>query len=154
MRQLLENSLVLDRYRVLWRVDQKRLIESYIARDESSEAFGSLVLIKRFLHDLGDQQSPLAQALFDELGALTELRHSGVVSLLEYGVPERCLVTASPYVPGVDLGTLCEHLLREKQAFPPRLALNNARPVLDTLHYCHTRSRPSEHPRHTLTAIA
>jgi serine/threonine protein kinase len=154
MRQLLENSLVLDRYRVLWRVDQKRLIESYIARDESSEAFGSLVLVKRFLHDLGDQQSPTAQALFDELGALTDLRHSGVVSLLEYGVPDRCLVTASPYVPGVDLGTLCEHLLREKQAFPPRLALYIARRLLDTLHYCHTRPRPCVHGRLTLSAIA
>jgi serine/threonine protein kinase len=150
----LENSLVLGRYRVLWLVDQKKLVRSYIARDQSSEAFGSPVLIKQFLHDLGDQQSAPVRALFDELGALTDLRHSGVVSLLEFGMVDKCLVTAAAYLPGVDLQVLCEHFSREKQPFPPRLAIYIARRVLDTLHYCHTRaSRPYLHGRITLRSI-
>jgi serine/threonine protein kinase len=150
----LENSLVLGRYRVLWLVDQKKKVRSYIARDQSSEAFGSPVLIKQYLHDLGDQESPPVRALCDELGALTELRHSGVVSLLEYGMVDQGLVTAAAYLPGVDLHVLCEHFSREKVPFPPRLAIYIARRVLDTLHYCHTRaSRPYLHGRITLSSI-
>ena len=75
----LENSLVLGRYRVLWLVDQKKLSRSYIARDESEEAFGAPIVIKQFMHDLGDQDAPAMHALRDEMTALGHLRPLGVI---------------------------------------------------------------------------
>ncbi|MEO8178918.1 MAG: protein kinase [Deltaproteobacteria bacterium] len=150
----LENSLVLGRYRVLWLVDQKKLAKSYIARDESEDCFGTPVMIKQFLHDLGDLESPLVHALHDEMGALTHLRHTGVVSLLQYGVVEDQLITASAHLPGASLAQLCEHFDRKQRPFPPHLAIYIVRRLLQTLHHCHTReARGFVHGRITLGCI-
>lgn len=150
----LENSLVLGRYRVLWLVDQKKLAKSYIARDESEDTFGTPVLIKQFLHDLGDQESPLVHALRDELAALTHLRHTGVVSLLNYAVVEDRLITASAHLPGANLAQLCEHFDSKQRPFPPHLAIYIVRRLLQTLHHCHTREvRSFVHGRITLGCI-
>jgi len=150
----LENSLVLGRYRVLWLVDQKKLAKTYIARDEAEDAFGTPVLVKQFLHDLGDQESPGVRTLFDELTTLTHLRHTGVVSLLNYGVVEDHLVTASSHLPGAALPQLCEHFARRQRPFPPHLAIYVVRRLLQTLHHCHTRdSRSFVHGRITLGCI-
>jgi serine/threonine protein kinase len=150
----LENSLVLGRYRVLWLVDQKKLAKSYIARDESDDAFGAPVVIKQFMHDLGDLESPLVHALRDEMGALTHLRHTGVVSLLNYALVEDRLVTASAHLPGASLAQLCEYFGRKQRPFPPHLAIYIVRRLLQTLHHCHTReARGFVHGRITLGCI-
>ncbi len=150
----LENSLVLGRYRVLWLLDQKKLSRSYIARDESAEAFGSPVLIKQFMHDLGDQDAPAMHALRDEMSALSHLRHAGVVSLLDYGVLGERLVTASAHAPGASLSVLCEYFARRQRPFPPHLAVYVVRRLLQTLHHCHTReARSFVHGRITLGCI-
>src|SRR5690606_26821189 len=78
----LENSLVLGRYRVLWSVESKKLLETYIARDEHRDGLGTPVLVKHYKHDLGDKDSPPATALFAELSRLTHVRQPGVISLL------------------------------------------------------------------------
>jgi serine/threonine protein kinase len=150
----LENSLILGRYRALWLVDQKKLAKSYIARDESDDSYGTPVLIRQYMHDLGDQESPLVHALRDEMGALMHLRHTGVVSLLNYGVVDDRLVTASAHLPGVSLGQLCEHFSSRQRPFPPHLAIYIVRRLLQSLHHCHTReARSFVHGRITLACI-
>lgn len=150
----LENSLVLGRYRVLWLVDQKKLSRSYIARDESEETFGAPVLIKQFMHDLGDQDAPAMHTLRDEMTALSHLRHAGIVSLLDYGVVGDRLVTASAHSPGANLSLLCEYFARKQRPFPPHLAVYVVRRLLQTLHHCHTREpRSFVHGRITLGCI-
>lgn len=150
----LENSLVLGRYRVLWQVEQKKLIKSYIARDEHQEGSGAPVLIKHYMHDLGDADSPGMGALFAELNALMHLRHSGVVPLLGYGTLEHCLVTASAHTPGIELPQLCDQLARRQKPFPEHLAVFIVRRLLQTLSYCHTREGGSFiHGRITLGCI-
>ena len=150
----LENTLVLGRYRVLWPLEHKKLIKTYIARDEHRDGFGTPVLVKQYLHDLGDRESPGVGALLEELTALTHLRHSGVVSLLDYGLVSHCLVTAYVHLPGVDLSQLCDHFGRQQKAFPAHLAVYMVRRLLKTLHYCHTYgSRSFVHGRITLGCI-
>jgi serine/threonine protein kinase len=135
----LENSLVLGRYRVLWTAESKKLIKTYIARDEHRDGLGTPVLIKHYLHDLGDKDSPPATALFSELSRLTHVRHPGVVSLLDYGTVGQCLVTAHAHVPGMPLTQLCDVYGKHSDQFPPHLAIYIARRLLDTLHQCHNR---------------
>ena len=142
----LENSLILGRYRVLWPLESKKLIQTYIARDEHRDGLGTPVLVKQYLHDLGDKESSVATALFEELSRLTHVRHPGVVSLLDYGNVEQTLVTAYEHLPGMDLGQLCEVFAKRQEPFPPRLAVYIARRLLDTLHHCHTR--PGDNFRH------
>jgi serine/threonine protein kinase len=142
----LENSLVLGRYRVLWPLDSKKLTKTYIARDEHRDGLGTPVLVKHYLHDLGDKDSALATSLFAELGRLTQLRHPGVVSLLDYGTVEQYLVTAHHHLPGMDLTQLCDLFGKKHEQFPPHLAVYIARRLLDTLQHCHTR--PGDNFRH------
>ncbi|MEY2937366.1 MAG: hypothetical protein RL033_8115 [Pseudomonadota bacterium] len=150
----LENSLVLGRYRVLWLVDQKKLSKSYLARDESEEAFGAPVVVKQFMYDLGDQDAPAMHSLRDEMSALSHLRHAGVVSLLDYGVVDDRLVTASVHTPGASLSVLCEYFSRRQRPFPPHLAVYVVRRLLQSLHHCHTREpRSFVHGRITLGGI-
>src|SRR5688572_28887067 len=150
----LENSLVLGRYRVLWLLDSKKLIRTYIARDEHRDGLGTPVLVKHYLHDLGDKESAAASALFEEMGRLTHMRHPGVVSLLDYGTVEQSLVTAHEHLPGMDLNQLCEAFAKKHEQFPPRLAIFIARRLLDTLQNCHTRQAESfRHGRLTLGCV-
>ena len=149
----LEDSLVLGRYRVLWPLDSRKLIRTYIARDEHRDGLGTPVLIKHHVHDLGDRESALMAALLVELGRLTHLRHSGVVSLLDYGTPEQGLITAHDHQPGMSLSQLCDIFDKKHEAFPPHLAIFIARSLLDTLQYCHTRSDGFMHGRITLGCI-
>lgn len=135
----LENSLILGRYRVLWTVESKKLIKTYIARDEHRDGLGTPVLVKHYLHDLGDKDSQPATALFAELSRLTHIRHPGVVSLLDYGTVGQCLVTAHAHMPGMPLTQLCEVYGKHSDQFPPHLAVYIVRRLLDTLHQCHTR---------------
>jgi serine/threonine protein kinase len=135
----LENSLVLGRYRVLWTVESKKLIKTYIARDEHRDGLGTPVLVKHYLHDLGDKDSQPATALFAELSRLTHVRHPGVVSLLDYGTVGQCLVTAHSHTPGMPLAQLCDIYSKQSDQFPPHLAVYIARRLLDTLQQCHTR---------------
>jgi serine/threonine protein kinase len=150
----LENSVVLGRYRVLWLVDAKRLIKTYIARDEHEDAVGTPVLIKQYLHNLGQRHSPRMGMLFEELSALTRLRHPGVVSLLDYGSVGESLVMAYAHVPGVDLPQLCDQLGRRQQTFPGHLAVYTVRRLLQTLQHCHTRELGSlVHGRITIGCV-
>lgn len=150
----LENSLVLGRYRVLWPVESRKLIRTYIARDEHRDGLGAPVLIKHYLHDLGDKDGAPATALFAELTRLTHVRHSGIVSLLDYGCLEQTLVTAHSQLPGVSLTQLCEMFSKRQEQFPPHLAVYIARRLLDTLQQCHTRRGGSFlHGRLTLGCI-
>jgi serine/threonine protein kinase len=135
----LENSLVLGRYRVLWPLDSKKLTKTYIARDEHRDGLGTPVLIKHYLHDLGDKDSVPATSLFEELSRLTHLRHPGIVPLLDYGTVEQCLITAHDHQPGMDLSQLCDVFGKKHEQFPPHLAIYIARRLLDTLQHCHTR---------------
>ena len=150
----LENSLVLGRYRVLWLLDSKKLIKTYIARDEHRDGLGTPVLIRQYLHDLGDKDSPAVSALFEQLTGLTQFRHPGVVSLLDYGTVGQCLLTAYAHLPGVDLPQLCEHFNRQEKPFPRHLAVYLVRRLLLTLHDCHVRGAGNfVHGRITLGCI-
>jgi serine/threonine protein kinase len=150
----LENSLVLGRYRVLWQVDQKKLVKTYIARDEQREELGSPVLIKHFMHDLAAPESSTKSTLFEELTALEQLRSPGVVSLLSHGMLQNTLVTAHAHMPGIPLTRLCEAFGRRQQLFPSHLAVYIVRCLLRTLQQCHTRpGRAFLHGRITLGCI-
>jgi serine/threonine protein kinase len=150
----LENSLVLGRYRVLWLVDTKKLIKTYIARDEHRDGLGTPVLLKHYMHDLGAKHSPSVGGLFEQLTGLTQLRHSGVVSLLDYGTVEESLVMAYAHLPGVDLRQLCEQLDRKQKSFPEHLAVYVVRRLLQTMQHCHTRGAGGfVHGRITLSCI-
>jgi serine/threonine protein kinase len=135
----LENSLVLGRYRVLWPLESTKLIKTYIARDEHDDEISTPVLIKHYLHDLGDREGALAIALFDQLSRLTRVRHPGVVSLLHHGSVGESVVTAHSHLPGIALKPLCELFAKNQEPFPPHFAIYIARRLLDTLEHCHTR---------------
>lgn len=152
----LENRVVLDRYRVLWRLEHKNLVKTYLARDEESEAPGTPVIIKQYLHDLGDPRRPAYSAFYDELEALSELRHPGVVTTLDYGTVDGTFLIAFEYVRGATLSEICQHFERQEKPFPPRFAVYVVRRILADLIDCKVgpnKSLPLVHGRITVNAV-
>jgi len=149
----LEHSLVLGRYRVLWRADSKKLITAYLGRDELAEGSDVPVVVKEFRHNL-DRSSPATSALLDELVSLEQLRQPGVVALLGHEIVRGFLVTVQAHAPGVSLLHLCESFRRSSKPFPPHLAVYIVRRLLRTLQQCHTHpQRAFMHGRITLGCI-
>jgi serine/threonine protein kinase len=150
----LENRLVLDRYRVLWRLEHKNLVKTYLGRDEQSEAPGTPVVVKQYLHDLGDPKRDVFRAFYDELEALKSLQHPGVVATLDYGMTEGSLTIVQEYVRGAGLSEICQHFERQEKPFPPRFAVFLARRILSDLAHCRGRDgAPVVHGRITLSAV-
>lgn len=151
----LENRLVLDRYRVLWRLEHKNLVKTYLARDEQSEAPGTPVVVKQYLHDLGDPKRDVCRAFYDELDALKGLQHPGVVTTLDYGMTEGSLTVVQEYVRGACLSEICQHFERQEKPFPPRFAVFLARRILSDLADCRVGrdATPVVHGRITLSAV-
>src|SRR5688572_5003679 len=132
----LENRVVLGRYKVLWRLEHKNLVKTYLARDEQSESPGSPVVIKQYLHDLGDPKRDTSVAFYSELKALKALSHPGVVQTLDFGTLDNTLVVALEYVRGATLNAICQHYERQEQSIPPRFAVFIARRILADLSDC------------------
>jgi serine/threonine protein kinase len=151
----LENRLVLDRYRVLWRLEHKNLVKTYLGRDEHSEAPGIPVVVKQYLHDLGDPKRDACRAFYQELEQLKKLQHPGVVSTLDFGMVDGSLTIAQEYVRGAALSEICQHFERQEKPFPPRFALFLARRMLLDLGECRLGrdATPAVHGRITLSAV-
>jgi len=151
---MLEQQLVLGRYRVLCQVDSKKLITAYLGRDELAEGSDVPVLIKEFTHQLGGWSSPAARALFDELASLEQLHQPGVVTLLGHETVGDSLLTVQAMSPGTSLMQLCASLHDLDEPFPPHLAVYIVRRLLRTLQQCHAHPhRAFIHGRITLGCI-
>jgi serine/threonine protein kinase len=147
------DSLVLGRYRVLFAVDERRLVHAYLARDNHSDAADAPVLIKRFAFDLRSDPGAAAR-LLEELRELEQLRDPGVVALLGHEVIDHRLVTVQEHSPGVSLFDLCELSRRQQKRLPVDVAIYVVRRLLSTLHRCHTRTgRAFVHGRVNLGCI-
>jgi serine/threonine protein kinase len=113
------------------------------------------VVVKQYLHDLGDPKRDVCRAFYDELEALKSLQHPGVVATLDYGLTEGSLTIVQEYVRGAALSEICQHFERQEKPFPPRFAVFLARRILSDLSHCRLGrdGAPVVHGRITLSAV-
>jgi len=100
----------------------------------------------------------------DEARITSELRHTNIAQVYDFGRVGDEYYLALEYVPGVDLRGLLSTLRSQRKRMPVRMALKVASDTLDALHYAHTRTdtmgRPMEvvhrdvNPRNVMVSVS
>jgi serine/threonine protein kinase len=142
-------SVLLGRYRIVRELAKGGMGVVYLARAEGAVGFVKPYVIKLVLPEHADNQR-FIQMFVREANILSNLRHPGVVSVIELGERETdgALVMVLEYVRGYHFGQWAKYVRLKQRTIPIELLLQLAIDVLDALHYAHTMVHPDGTPMH------
>jgi eukaryotic-like serine/threonine-protein kinase len=142
-------SVLLGRYRIVRELAKGGMGVVYLARAEGAVGFVKPYVIKLVLPEHADNQR-FIQMFVREANILSNLRHPGVVSVIELGEREEdgALVMVLEYVRGYHLGQWAKFIRLKQRIIPIELLLQLTIDVLDALHYAHTMVHPDGTPMH------
>ncbi|QQR89481.1 MAG: serine/threonine protein kinase [Myxococcales bacterium] len=129
--------LVLGRYRIVGVLAKGGMGVIYLARSEGAAGFVKPVVIKRILTDLGDDSS-MVSMFKREARIMSNLRHPGIVSVIDFGRDHRAYFMVLDYIHGFHLGRWLRYTQGTSGPFPVEFAIHIVIQVLDALHYAHT----------------
>jgi serine/threonine-protein kinase len=133
--------VLLGRYRVVRQLAEGGMGIVYLARVEGAAGFRKPVVIKLILSKLSSR--PYFVGMFvREAQILAQLRHPGIVDVIEFGEEDGAYVMVLEYVAGFNLAQWCAFLKRHERMVPTELCIEIAICVLDALHHVHTQSLP------------
>jgi eukaryotic-like serine/threonine-protein kinase len=132
--------LALGRYRVIDALAQGGMGVVYLGRTEGAEGFSRPVVIKRVLPQLLGDPS-IGKMFVREARILANLRHPGIVGVIDFGEEDRAYIMVLEYVHGYDAGQWLGFLRRRGRRVPPDVAMRIVIQVLDALHYAHNLKR-------------
>jgi len=139
-------KLVLGRYRILRHLADGGMGAIYLARSEGAGGFVRPVVIKSVLPShVGDKR--MLELFKREARIMSNLRHPGIVSVIDFAQEDHMHFMVLDYVHGFHLGrwnTYIQHV--KKQSFPTELAIHIVLSVLRALHYAHTLLAPDGEP--------
>ncbi len=144
-RDDLIGRLILGRYRIVRRLARGGMGIVYLARSEGAAGFVKPVVVKRILEDLTYDDS-MARMFVREARILSNLHHSGIVGVTDFGQEDGAYIMVLEYVHGYHLGRWNRYQREMGRKFPVQHALQVMIHVLDALHYAHTRTRPDGKP--------
>jgi serine/threonine protein kinase len=133
-------SLVLGRYRILRLLAKGGMGAVYLARVEGAAGFAKPVVVKRMLSHLSDVRDKKAQFV-REAQILSNLRHPGIVNVIDFGKHEDAHVMVLEYVHGYNLGQWLKYCMRSGRPMPWETGIYIMLQVLSALHYAHTHTR-------------
>jgi serine/threonine protein kinase len=132
----LQGRTLLGRYRVVMPIGRGGMGTVYLARTEGAAGFAKPVVIKSIHSDLmGDEG--MVEMFAREARLLSNMQHSGIVNVLDFGEEDGTYIMVLEYVHGYDLGAWCRYLLETDDQLPYEFALHIGIEVLETLHYTH-----------------
>ena len=132
----LQGRTLLGRYRVVMPIGRGGMGTVYLARTEGAAGFAKPVVIKSIHADLmGDEG--MVEMFAREARLLSNLQHSGIVNVLDFGEEEGTYIMVLEYVHGYDLGAWCRYLKETEDQLPYEFALHIGIEVLETLQYTH-----------------
>jgi serine/threonine-protein kinase len=142
-------SVLLGRYRIVRELAKGGMGVVYLARAEGAVGFVKPYVIKLVLPEHADNQR-FIQMFVREANILSNLRHPGVVSVIELGEREEdgALVMVLEYVRGYHLGQWAKYIRLKTRIIPIELLLQLTIDVLDALHYAHSMVHPDGTPMH------
>ena len=142
-------AVLLGRYRIVRELAKGGMGVVYLARAEGAVGFVKPYVIKLVLPEHADNQR-FIQMFVREANILSNLRHPGVVSVIELGEREDdgALVMVLEYVRGYHLGQWAKFVRLKKRSIPLEVLLQLTIDVLDALHYAHTMVHPDGTPMH------
>lgn len=134
-------QLVLGRYRVVGVLAKGGMGVIYLARSEGAAGFTRPVVVKRILSGMDDDHT-VVNMFKREARIMSNLRHPGVVSVIDFGRERDSYFMVLDYIHGVHLGRWLRFTNGAYGPFPLNLALHIIVQVLDALHYAHTLKAP------------
>ncbi|MFT7519468.1 MAG: serine/threonine protein kinase [Kiritimatiellia bacterium] len=126
-------------YTLLERIAVGGMSEIDLARHQLEDAgYVRFVVIKRIKTDHIEDDT-FVRMFKDEARITSELRHTNIAQLYDFGRVEDEYYLVLEYVPGTDLRVVLKGLKKRRQRMPARLSLRVISDVLSALDYAHTR---------------
>jgi len=140
-------DVLLGRYRIVRELAKGGMGVVYLARAEGAVGFVKPYVIKLVLPEHADNERFISMFV-REANILSNLRHPGVVSVIELGEREEdhALVMVLEYVRGYHLGQWAKYVRLKKRTIPIEIVVQLMIEVLDALHYAHSMVHPDGTP--------
>jgi eukaryotic-like serine/threonine-protein kinase len=137
----LVGRIVLGRYRVVRAIGRGGMGVIYLARTEGAAGFVKPFVIKQAAPEtVGGGDLMMAQ-LGREARIMSNLRHPGIVSVIDFAEENGSHLLVLDYVQGYNLGQWRRFVQQGGRDFPTELALHVVERVLDALDYAHGLTR-------------
>lgn len=143
--QAMIGRVVLGRYRVVRLLAIGGMGVIYLARSEGAAGFIRPVTVKRILPAKGSAES-IVKGFAREARILSNLRHPGIVGIIDFREEEGAYLMVLDYVHGYDLGKWYRFVQTTRGRFPVDLGVHVVLSMLDALHYAHTLTGPDGKP--------
>ncbi len=137
--------LVLGRYRIVGVLAHGGMGVIYLARSEGAAGFTRPFVVKRILSAMDDDHT-IVSMFKREARIMSNLRHPGVVSVIDFGRDHNSYFMVLDYIHGFHLGRWLRFTNTVHGLFPLNFALHTIIHVLDALHYAHTLNGPDGKP--------
>ncbi|MGC4066732.1 MAG: protein kinase [Polyangiaceae bacterium] len=128
--------VVLHRYRIVRLLAQGGMGAVYLARVEGAAGFAKPVVVKRILPHLSELLDEQTQFI-REAQILSNLRHPGIVDVIDFGKEDGSYLMVLEYVHGYHLGQWLKYVARIGESIPWELCVHVAIQVLSALSYAH-----------------
>ncbi len=133
-----ESPLLFGKYQLLERVARGGMAEVFKAKSYGVEGFEKLVVIKRILPDLAQNQQ-FVDMFLSEARLSVALSHANIVQVFDLGREEDTYFIAMEYVPGMDFAQALRSCRRAEVRAPVELSVYIACEVARALDYAHRR---------------
>jgi serine/threonine-protein kinase len=137
--------VVLGRYRIIRRLALGGMGVIYLARNEGAAGFIRPVVVKRIIPEKMSSSS-VTQGFAREARILSNLRHPGIVGILDFREEDGAYLMVLEYVHGFDLGRWQRYAINHRGQLPVDLVIHVTLAMLDALHYAHTLVGPDGVP--------
>src|SRR5690348_2826715 len=121
------------------------MAEIWLARVSGAAGFEKLVVIKRLLDKLAEEQE-YVEMFLDEARINARLSHSNIVQVLELGEVDGQYFLAMEYVPGLSGVQVGKRATQRLGDVPQEVACGIVSQTCAGLHYAHERTLPDGQP--------
>jgi serine/threonine-protein kinase len=136
------------RYTLVERIGEGGMSELFAATLAGAEGFQRLYVIKRLKPEFAQHKGAIDQFI-DEAKLGSQLVHSNIVPIFDFGKVGNGYYLAQEYISGRNLAELCDrHRERLGQPLGPALTCYIAYEVLEALAYAHARTNDQGEPLH------
>ncbi|HEY3253507.1 MAG TPA: serine/threonine-protein kinase, partial [Polyangiaceae bacterium] len=134
--------MLLGRYRIARQLARGGMGIVHLGRIEGAQGFAKPVVIKTILATGGEN----AQLFAREARIVSQLQHSGIVAVIDFGEVDDSHVMVLEYIHGYNLGQWFRYVKAKRGPMPLPLALHVILAVLDALGYAHGLTRADGSP--------
>jgi serine/threonine-protein kinase len=146
-RNNLIGTVLLGRFRVVRELAKGGMGVVYLARAEGAGGFVKPYVIKLVLPEHAGNKR-FIDMFTREARILGNLRHPGIVSVIEFDQHDDAYVMVLEYVRGYHLGQWAKYVRLKKRTVPIPILLQLMIEVLEALHYAHSMVHPDGTPMH------